>query len=192
MPAIVMNLPWFIFVRDTGPLITSRTIPDQITDEKAITLSEQQVPGLNYQPVIPGGNANRHIGFTLPVVSRTPVLGNTPMIAQFEALRNQLQGVAPGFDKRFNPNPKVLYMWGTGSAILPCIVARVAFTHRGDMVNAFGAPQYTSVEVDLIVDESDPLFQIEDQWRSALAALGTAQSLAPSAIALAPINVRPY
>ena len=81
MPAIVMNLPWFIFVRDTGPLITSRTIPDQITDEKGITLSEQQVPGLNYQPVIPGGNANRHIGFTLPIVSRTAVLGNTPMIA---------------------------------------------------------------------------------------------------------------
>ena len=91
-----------------------------------------------------------------------------------------------------NPNPKVLYMWGTGSIALPCIVAKVDFSHRGDMVNGQGTPQYTEVSVELIVDEGDKLFQMEDQFRQALALLGTYQSVVPSAVTMLPVNMRPY
>jgi len=192
MPILSLNLPWFIFVRDAGPLITSRTIPTQITDSKGITLSEQAVPGLNYQPVIPGGNQNRKIAFTLPIVSRVALVGNSPMLAQFEMLRNQVQSLTAGLDKRFNPNPRVLYMWGTGAISLPCIVSKVDFTHRGDLVNAQGAPQYTEVSVELIVDEGDPLFAMEDQFRQALAKIGTFQAAIPASVTMLPKNMRPY
>ena len=192
MPQINVKLPWYIFVRDAGPLITSMTIPDLLTDSKGITLSEQAVPGLNYQPVIPGGNANRKIAFTLPIVSRMPMVGNTGLLAMFEMLRNQVQGIAAGFDKRFNPNPKVLYSWGVGAIALPCIVSKVDFSHRGDMVNSSGQPQYTDVSVELTVDESDPLFQMEDLFRQAMVLLGQIQSVVPSAITMLPINMRPY
>jgi hypothetical protein len=187
----LINLPWFLWVRETGPLITSRTIPDRITDSKGIVLTEQPVPGLNYQPIIPGGNANRKIGFTIPIVSRTPLVGNSPALALFEQLRNQVQSGVPGLDKRFNPNPKVLYMWGTGQIALPCVVSRVDFDTRADMVNGFGAPQHTEVSVELIVDESDPLYQMEAQFRALMTTVGQMQTVIPTAVSTA-FNSRPW
>ena len=180
---VKMNLPWFIYVRETGPLITSKTIPENIVDSKEITLTETSVPGLIYRPVTPGGNGNRKISFTIPLLSRLPGIGLVPMINQLQLLRNQVQAGAYGLDRRFNPNPKVWYYWGVGDSPLPCIVAKVDFTHKGEMVNFAGAPQYSSVDIELIVDEGDEAYQMEETFRNMSSSIGTYTSILPDVIA---------
>jgi hypothetical protein len=74
-------------------LITTRTVPEgKIQDSKQIIYTEQPIPGRNYRPVSFGGNGNRKISFTLPVLRRNDATGNMLIIKQFESLRNQARG----------------------------------------------------------------------------------------------------
>ena len=42
-------------------LITTKTVPGDMTDTKEVFLTETPIPGLNYSPIQHGGNGNRKI-----------------------------------------------------------------------------------------------------------------------------------
>jgi hypothetical protein len=171
------NLPWFIFDLYNYQLITSTTIPEgDIKDTKPIIYAETPIPGRNFQPISPGGNGNRRISFTLPILNKSNPMGNMLLLKQFDLLRNQAQGfLGTAANKgQFSPNPKVLYYWGSGSVPLVWFVAKCDYSSQANMVNAFGSPQYTRVEIELILDETNELYKMEEAFRNVAALLGEA------------------
>lgn len=167
IPSYFFNLPWFMFDIYNKQLITSQTVPGDIKDQKDVFLTEIPIPGLNYSPVQPAGNANRKISFTLPLLRRNNTIGNSLLLQQFNALRNQATGLLGVFNNQFEPNPKVIYYWGTGSLPLIYYVSKCNFTHKQQWVNQLGQPQYSEVEIELILDENDPVYRAEELYRKA-------------------------
>jgi hypothetical protein len=174
------SLPWFMFDLYNKQLITSATIPEGvIKDTKAIVITETPIPGRNFQPISTGGNGNRKISFSLPICRRNAVDGDMLLLKQFELLRNQSQGFLGKAAQRgqFSSNPKVLYSWGIASVPLVCYVTKCEFQHTANMVNAIGIPQHSVVDIELAIDETDPLYAAEEQFRNAAALLGGLESL---------------
>lgn len=175
------NLPWFMFDLYNHQLITSASIPEgEIRDSKSVFVTETPIPGRNFQPVSVGGNGNRKVSFTLPVVNRNGAMGNLLMLKQFDLLRNQAQGFL-GLSKargQFAPNPRVLYYWGVGSIPLVYYVTKCDFRHISGMVGALGQPQASYVEIELLLDETDPLYGAEEAFRNVAAVLGEAMAIA--------------
>lgn len=172
VPKFAFHMPWFMFDLYNRQLITSPTVPGDIADRKDVVLAEQPIPGLNYAPVSPGGGGNRKVVFTIPLIKRNNSYGNVLMLKQVQMLRNQagsLFGPKPG---QFTPNPKVLYYWGTGSIPLVWWVKRADVLSKKQWVNAVGHPQYSDIEFELWLDETDPLYQGEELWRQAASILG--------------------
>jgi len=173
-------LPWFMYDLYNNQLITSSTIPEgDIKDSKSVVITETPIPGRNFQPISTGGNGNRTISFTLPIVSRNGLFGNLLLLKQFELLRNQAQGFL-GLSKykgQFSPNPKVLYYWGVGSVPLVYYVSKCDMVHMAGMVNAIGCPQKSNVEIELKLDETDPLYKAEEAFRNVAAVIGEAANL---------------
>lgn len=169
------SLPWFMFDIYNKQLITSATIPsDEIKDVKSVVIVETPIPGRNFQPVSVGGNGNRKVSFSLPLVDRNGYYGNILLVKQFELLRNQAAGPL-GMAKRkgqFTPNPRVLYSWGVGSVPLVWYVSKCDFQHRAQLVNGLGHPQYSTVDIELTLDETHPLYKAEESFRSFAAVLG--------------------
>lgn len=159
-------------------LITSATIPEgDIRDSKEVIYSETPIPGRNFQPISPGGNGNRKVSFKLPILSRTVLVGEVALIKQFDALRNQsrgLYGLTSG--GQFKSNPKVLYYWGIGSVPQVWYVAKCEMAHRSDMVNQAGLPTYTMVDIELWLDETDPLYAAEETFRGVAGIFGSIQA----------------
>ena len=89
LPKFAYNLPWFMFDIGNKQLITSATIPSNISDSKDIVLSETPIPGLNFQPVTYGGGGNRKISFTLPLIKRNNSVGNVLLLKQFEKMEQR-------------------------------------------------------------------------------------------------------
>ena len=83
-------IPWYLYVLDVNLLITSPTIPTSIADNKDILFAETPIPGLDYAPVSPGGFSNRKINFTLKVIQRQSLAGNSNLLKLYEVLRNPL------------------------------------------------------------------------------------------------------
>ncbi len=166
------HIPWFMFDLYNRQLITTAVIPGDIADRKEIVLAEQPIPGLNFAPISASGGGNRKVSFTLPLIRRGAGYGNVLLLKQIQALRNQagtLFGIRPG---QFTPNPKVLYYWGTGSVPLVWRVKKADATHKKGWVNVVGHPQVSEIEFELILDETDPLYEGEELWRQAVAFLG--------------------
>lgn len=172
-PNYNFNLPWFIFDIINFQLITSPIIPGDISDTKDIILSETPIPGLNYSPIQYTGGGNRKISFTLPLIKRNNTVGNVLLVKQFEQLRNQSAGLLDVFTGQFTPNPKVLYYWGTGSVPLIYFVSKCNFTHKAGWTNQLGNPQYTDLEIELVLDESNPLYKAEELFRKISAVSGS-------------------
>lgn len=170
IPRFASSLPWFMWDLTNKQLITSGTIPEgEIKDSKSVVITETPIPGRNFQPISVGGNGNRKLAFTLPVLSRAVALGNVGILKQFDMLRNQPTGLlGVNLKGQFTPNPKVLYSWGTGSIPLVYYVSSLSFAHRADMVNLAGFPTYTKVEIELTLDETDDfgLYKMEEAFRS--------------------------
>lgn len=178
MQQFLSNLPWFMYDLYNKQLITTLTIPSgEIKDSKSIILTETPIPGRNFQPLSPGGNGNRKISFTLPIINRNSETGNMLTLKQFALLRNQSQGFLglSATKGQFSPNPKVLYYWGTGSVPLVYFVSKCEMSHRADMVNAAGIPQMTNVDIELILDETNVLYKSEEIFRNTAAVLGELQ-----------------
>lgn len=184
---VPFNLPWFIFDLGNKQLITTTTIPGDISDSKAVVISETPIPGLNFNPVSVGGAANRKIAFTLPLVKKNGAVGNVLVLKQFDNLRNQSFGFhlnAKLFQTghQFQPNPKVLYYWGTGSVPLEYYVSKCDFVHKSFFVNALGLPQYSEISMELVLDETSILYKAEENFRKVASLLGMAEGLAVAAL----------
>lgn len=165
VPEYSFSLPWFLYDLYNLQLITSPTVPGDIKDSKEIFLTETPIPGLNYSPVQPSGNGNRKISFTLELIKRNNTIGNSLLLKQFHALRNQATGLMNIFTTQFNPNPKVIYYWGTGSNPLEYFVSKCELTNKKQWVNQLGQPQYSEVAIELILDERSPLYKAEELYR---------------------------
>lgn len=160
------SLPWFLYDIYNKQLITSKTIPGDLVDSKDIILTETPIPGLNYAPVQSVGNGNRKISFTIPLMQKNNTIGNSLLIRQFQMLRNQATGLLNIYTRQFNPNPKVLYYWGTGSVPLVYFVKKCDLTNKKGWVNQLGYPQYSEVSLELWLDENDPVYKAEEIARN--------------------------
>ncbi|OGQ00659.1 MAG: hypothetical protein A2Z40_03840 [Deltaproteobacteria bacterium RBG_19FT_COMBO_60_16] len=167
------NVPWWLYDIDNSQLITTSTIPDEIKDSKSIVIAETVIPGRNFAPARQSSNGNRKISFALRILRRNATIGNIHILKQFDLLRNQAVGLAAIFPKQFSPNPKVLYSWGTGSVPLVYLVSKCDYDHHGPQVNEFGNPQFTDIEMELILDETDPLYKAEELFRKVSALVGS-------------------
>jgi hypothetical protein len=165
VPEYAFSLPWFMYDLFNRQLITSQTIPGDIKDSKDIFLTEIPIPGLNYSPVQSAGNGNRKISFTLPLLKRNNTVGNSLLLQQFHALRNQARGLLNIYSNQFNPNPKVLYYWGTGSLPMEYYVTKCEFTHKQGWTNQTGQPQFSEVNIELLLDENNFLYKAEELFR---------------------------
>lgn len=174
------SLPWYMYDLYNKQLITSATIPEgEIKDRKSVVITETPIPGRNFQPISTGGNGNRKISFRLPICRRGETSGDMMLLKQFDLLRNQSQGFLGRAAQRgqFSSNPKVLYSWGIGSMPQVFYVSKCDFDHTANMVNALGIPQHSIIDIELILDESHPLYIAEEQFRNAAAVLGGIESL---------------
>ena len=183
-------LPWFMYDVKNNQLITSKIIPGDIKDTKAIVITETPIPGLNYQPVLQVGGGNRKLSFTLPLIRRTPVTGNILILQQFMMLRNQSKGLFNFGYGKFSSYPKVLYSWGTGSIPLIYFVTKCDATHKEGWINAAGQPQYSEIEIELVLDEEDPLYKGEEVYRQVSMLLGEAEQAIEGVIDA--LGGRPY
>jgi len=174
-------LPWYMFDLMNIQLITTVTIPTDITDTKDIVLSETPIPGLAFNPINQGGFGNRKVSFTIPLVKRNNTVGNVTILKQFENLRNQAFGLNPTNifrqSSQFTPNPKVLFYWGTGSGVpLEWYVKKCDPVHKSQFVNRFGYPQYSEIQIELWLDETSPLYKAEETFRKLSSFTGMVQS----------------
>lgn len=177
IPKYDFYIPWFIFDITNLQLITSQTIPGDIKDSKEIFFAETKIPGLNYSPIQPMGAGKRKISMTLPLVRRNNTIGNLGLLAQFKMLRNTSGGVLKITPEQFNPLPKVLYYWGTGSAPMPCYVTKCDFTNKAPFVNQLANPQFTMIDIEMVADEKSPLYKMEAIFRKVSSVVGARNAL---------------
>jgi hypothetical protein len=179
------HIPWWMFDIANRQLITTTNIPDEIKDSKSIVIAETVIPGRNYAPAKQSSNGNRKISFTLKILKRNNTVGNVLILKQFDQLRNQVCDIRGTSPRQFAPNPKVLYHWGTGSVPLVYFVSKCEFAHQGPQVNELGNPQYSFIEMELILDESDVLYKAEEMFRKVSAISGFALSTVATGMAVA-------
>jgi len=161
VPPSTVRLPWFLIDIDNAQLITSNPVPKEISDTKKITLTETPIPGLNYEPISPGGMGNVHISFKLPIMDKNNTIGTNLRVKQFEGLRNQAVNFLSLFTAgQFVDAPKVLYSWGTGRLPLVYWTKKCDFKH--DMINEQANPQRSIADIELILDEEHPLYKAEE------------------------------
>lgn len=166
------HLPFFMLDLSNYQLITTPNIPGDLKDTKEIVLTETPIPGLNFSPITPGGAGNRKINFTLPLIKRNNTVGNVLMLKQFDVLRQNSVGLFGVFSDQFDTTPQVLFNWGTGSIPLVYWVKKADATHKKGWVNELGFPQYSEIEMELWLDETNPLYLAEEVFRKLASILG--------------------
>lgn len=172
------SLSWFMLDLDNFQLITSpHCIPSDIQDTKEIFLAETPIPGLNYRPITYGGGGNRKLSFTLPLIKRDQNIGNLLVLKQFDMLRNQSTGITKILSGQFTPTPKVLFQYGTGSVPLVYWIKKCDAIHKQGWVNKFGFPMYSEIQFELWLDETNPLYIMEEIFRKISATLGMLQQI---------------
>ena len=170
------HIPWFMYDLTNKQLIVSTPVPKQIQDQKNIVLTEVPISGLNYEPVMPSRGQNRKLSFTLMVINRDNAMGNMIMLQQFQLLRNRQPGILSLTPNRVVSSPKVLYYWGVGGPPLEYWVSKCSMAHDSMMTNQMGQPQHTEVEIELILDETSPLYQMEQAAMAVSVVAGPLQS----------------
>jgi hypothetical protein len=192
VPKYPQQNQWWIYDIGNGQIITSFFIPGDISDTKEVVYAETPIPGLNYQPIQSGGMGNRKVTFELPLIRRNGIVGNVQILKQFDRLRHPSGSLLSVFSQnsQFVANPKVLYNWGTGSVPLVWYVKKCNATHKKHWVNAFGQPQYSELQFELWLDESDPINKAEDMWRQLASIFGEVQTATDQSKAL--LKQKPY
>lgn len=174
MLKLSFGVPWFMFDIYNKQLITSKIIPGDIHDAKKIFLTEVPIPGLNYQPIQPAGGGNRKLSFQIPLIRRDALLGNIGILKQYDSLRNRTAGIGrTNSSLQFGSTPKVLFYWGVGSVPLVYWVSKCDATHKKGWTNSAGQPQYSEIDIELILDEQDPLYKTEEMFRRITAFMGS-------------------
>lgn len=171
------KVPWFIAGRGAG-IITSKTVPESVTDSKVIQWNETPVPGSHTGVPKYGGMQARRISFSLKVAEFNDTFGVTTKLAQFRRLRNpEPEYVVFGGYQPFSANKTVFYFYGTVSPfVVECYVNKVDFTLT--YPNKYGRPQVGDVQMELIVREEGALWAFEREWSQLKALLGLAKSVA--------------
>jgi hypothetical protein len=172
LPKFKFNVPWFLFDITNKQLIMSRFTPSDISDTKGIVFAETPIPGLNYQPMNYGGGGNRKISFSIPLIKRNNTVGNVLMLKQFENLRNQGTGLFHILSGQFVPNPQVLFYYGVGSVPLVYFVTKCDASHKAGWVNEMGMPQYSEIDIELVLDEGNILYTAEEIFRKVASVSG--------------------
>jgi hypothetical protein len=170
-------MPFFLFDIDNYQLITTPTVPGDISDTKDIILSEMPVPGLDFQPVQYGGGGNRKISFTLPIIKRNNTVGNIMLLKQFEMLRHQAAGFTSMFASQFSPNPKVIFFYGVGTIPLVYWVKKCDFVHKEGMANELANPKYTEIAFELWLDQNHIIYKGEEVFRRITSYAGMADGI---------------
>ncbi len=188
------SVPWFMIDFTTGQIITSKTIPKTMTDNKQILYAPDPVPGLGFEPLNPNRMGNRKIGFTIDIIDRRGSQGNQLLMNQFELLRNQVsfirspQGLTEGL--QFSEFPRVVYSgWGTHSFPQNCFVTKCDFTPRTDQTNRLGISTLTQVAMELQVDENNALWRA---WRFYVQYSGAILGSSSSVASVTGFGSRPY
>ena len=181
VPYSPVNVPFFMFDLQNLQLITSSSIPEDVSDSKQIVLTETPIAGLNFNPINSGGMGNRKVSFTLPLVKRNNSVGNILILKQFDNLRNQAFGINPTAifrpQSQFTPNPKVLFYWGTGSTIpLEWYVAKCDYVHKSAFTNRWGYTQFSEISIELWLDETSVLYKAEETFRKIASYAGMVES----------------
>lgn len=172
-------LPWYMIDLDNFQLYVSELVPEDIKDEKNVILTESPIPGLGYQPISPGGNSNRIVNFTLPIYSTEVFVGNSLLLRYFKQIRSP---IAPLFQKpeQHQRSPKVLYNFGLGDPPMVFYAKNCSISSKGSMVNEFGNPELSYVDISLLYDPEHEINIIEEQYSQALSSMGSIQSLLES------------
>ena len=183
---------WFMFDLSNKQLISLTTAPETVSDTKGTATVEVSVPGGAYKPVLFSSLENKKIAFTIRVIARNQVLGNQVYIQQFDALRHPQVGLFSIFaDKTaFTPNPKVLYHYGTGTAVPLVYFVSIAMEHS--LFNNWGYPQITDVTVELILDEDNLINQAETVTRKIAMIAGTVQGAGSMVAGMAGVRKKTY
>jgi hypothetical protein len=177
-PKYPQMLQWYIYDLGNNQLITSIFIPGDITDTKDIVYAETPIPGLNFQPIQSAGMGNRKISFELPLIRRNGIVGNVHLLKMFDRLRNPASNLVSIFQNtQFTSNPKVIYNWGIGSMPLIWYVKKCDATHKKHWVNAFGMPQYSEIQFELWLDESNPINKMEEMFRQLASIYGQVETV---------------
>lgn len=172
----LQSVPWFIFSWATKDLITSKTVPETVSDTKSISRPGTQIPGGGSEVSKFGSISSRKISFSIKMANFNNNLGISPKVKALENLRNPAPPfLGFGAPKPFSPNPSVLYYHGTGSSVLWYFVTKCDFTLSHQ--NRIGMPQVVTASISLTLDEEGTLYTIERIYRQVTAKLGLAQSL---------------
>lgn len=179
IPKYNFKVPWFMMDLFNKQLITSPVVipSSDITDTKDIVLAETLIPGLNFNPITPGGQGNKKLSFTISLIKRNNTVGNLTLLKQYDNLRNQATGLTNLFSPQFNPNPKVLFFWGAATGTpLEYYVKKCDFVHRSKFINQLGNPQFTDISFELWLDETSPLYKAEEVFRKVSSLAGLVQT----------------
>jgi len=174
------NVPWFLAIFGSTEydfsFLTSKTIPESVSDTKEINIAQSQIPGGKTTIKKFGSFGARTISFNIKFASFDDNLGVTPQIAVLQTLRYSTSKFFSIKTDSFVPPPKVIY-YHTASTTIPlvCICDNVDFTTS--YPNVIGKPQVVDVSMRLLVDEDNPVMKIEEGIRKALQYVGAVKSL---------------
>jgi len=185
-------IPYYIYVLDSNLLITSPIVPTEIQDSKNIVYAQTSIPGLDYAPLSSGGFGNRTISFTIDLIKRNNSTGNSLQLKLYEVLRNPVSNIQEVFssNNQFVQNPKVLFSYGVGSVPLVWYVTKCDFVHSGQYTNALGFPQFSKINIELTLDETNALNKIEKVFRQFASIIGSTE--ATKDIIVNTLGGRPY
>jgi hypothetical protein len=203
------RVPWFMipYYSDNEPLInanviiTSDTVPKEVTDTKKLNYYEQQIPG-GYTSIHKyGSTAARKVAFKLELANFNNDVGLGKELAQFDMLRrpyiNAYSTVTnPNYNKpidtadptkidtsptkkdwdfRYKPfqsNPSVIYYHSLFNTIpLAFRVLKCDFTTSKP--NRIGRPQYAVVDIELVEMEESTWSLYEDKVKLLMALAAT-------------------
>lgn len=172
-------IPFYMYILNSNLLITSPFIPTEINDSKNIIFAETNIPGLNYSPIHSGGFGNRKVSFQIDLIKRNNFTGNALQLKLYEVLRNPVSTLQEVFsqDTQFVQNPKVLFSYGVGSVPLVWYVTKCDFVHSGQYTNAVGFPQFSKINIELTLDETNDLNKIEKVFRQFASIIGSAEAV---------------
>jgi hypothetical protein len=201
------KLPWFmipIYRVEDGTLsgtglssnliITTDTIPSEVSDTKQLNFSEQQLPG-GYTSVYKFGSAGaRKISFKLEIADFNNDVGLGLKLAQFDLLRRpEIYFFGTGTDeatditkfasnyKPFYPPPYVIYYNSIFNQVpLPFQVLKCDWV--SSKPNRIGKPQYAVIDFELAQLEAHPLSIAEDKAKKVLAIIGALGQSLPNLI----------
>jgi hypothetical protein len=202
----IKRIPWFMIplytsdtIVSTNILITTDTVPKEVTDTKKLNYYEQQLPG-GYTSIHKYGSASaRHISFKLEIADFNDNVGLGIKLSQFDLLRrprinimtpplkSNPNDILPDINKdftmyvpRYKPfhaNPYVIYYNSIFNTIpLPFKVLKCDFVTSKP--NRLGKPQYAVIDFDLAQMEESLWSATEDKIKYFAAIAGMAGSVA--------------